>query len=60
MSDRKMFGRTEDLSVLPLKVDEVGGRNKCCPLTSNFDAKKNHEVKQSALLNCHILAHVQQ
>ena len=40
MSDRKMFGRAEDLTVLPLKVDEVGGRNVCRPLTSNFDAKK--------------------
>ena len=40
MSDRKMFGRAEDLSVLPLKVDEVGARNKCCLLMSNFDANK--------------------
>ena len=30
--------------------DEVGGSNERRPLTSNFDAKKFHEVKQSALL----------
>ena len=30
--------------------DEVGGSNERCPLTSNFDAKKIHEVNQCALL----------
>ena len=30
--------------------DEVGGSNERFPLTSNFDAKNIHEVKQSSLL----------
>ena len=41
MSDRKMFGREDDLSVsVPFQGDEVGGSNECCPLRSNFNAKK--------------------
>ena len=60
MSDREMFGRADDLSVFLFREDEVGESKKRCPLTLNFDAKKIHEVKQSALLNCHILAPVKQ
>ena len=49
MSDREMFGRAGDLSVFPFREDEVGETKERCPLTSNFDAKKIHEVKQSSL-----------
>ena len=48
MSGRKMFGRAEDLSVLPLKADEVGESNECCPLTSNFDAKNSRSEAERA------------
>ena len=30
-----------------MQGNEVGGSNERCPLTSNFDAKKIHELKQS-------------
>ena len=59
MSNREMFGRAEDLSVFAIPGGRVRGKQRALPLTSDFDAK-NHEVKQSALLYCHILAHVQQ
>ena len=58
---REMFGRAEDLSVSAIPGGTKSGEcNERCPLTLNFDAKKIHEVKQRALLNCHILAPVKQ
>ena len=48
MSDRKMFGRAEDLSVLLFQGDRVGGNNKRCPLTLNFDAKNSRSEAEGA------------
>ena len=48
MSDREMFGRAEDLSVLPFQGDEVGESNERCPLTLNFDKKNSRSEVESA------------
>ena len=44
LSDRKMFGRAEDLSVFAIPGGRSrgggGGGSECRPLTSDFDAKK--------------------
>ena len=59
MSNREMFGKAADLSVFA--IPRGRSRRKQRPLSANIKlrCKKIHKVKQSALLNCHSLAHAQ-
>ena len=49
MSDRRMFGRAEDLSVFAIPGGRSRGKQRVLPLTSNFDAKNSRSEAERAV-----------